>query len=36
MKLLGVDEFVKTSKFLAIVIPALDYTLQGQDSAGIQ
>jgi hypothetical protein len=30
------DGLVKTSKLLAFVIPALDYTLQGQASAGIQ
>jgi hypothetical protein len=30
------DELVKTLNLLATVIPALDYTLQGQASAGIQ
>jgi hypothetical protein len=30
------DGAVKTLKLLATVIPALDYTLQGQASAGIQ
>jgi hypothetical protein len=31
-----IDEFVKTSKFLAIVIPALDNNTQGQAAAGIK
>jgi hypothetical protein len=30
------DEFVKTSKLLAAVIPALDNNTQGQAAAGIQ
>jgi hypothetical protein len=31
-----IDDFVKTSKLLATVIPALDNNTQGQASAGIQ